>query len=336
MATVVQAVRRALKGYADGYEVELRLRHRDGHYVPMLARGYIQRDAAGRARRFSGVNSDLTERKRAEADRTLLVQERAAQQLRQFELAATDQALRLAEQHAQDLRSLLAERDRLLALLSHEIHQPLNNASAAIQGAQLALRDAQVAPGAAAALLERGAAVLGHVVATVNNTLAASTLLNSAASIPIQEAEVDTLIALALADVAASEGTRVHVARTTGGRTAEVNVALLRLALRNLLANALAYSPDGALVTVSAALTDEPLALVIEVRDLGEGIAPELLPTIFERGTRGPQAASVQGTGLGLYVVSRIVELHHGRIDVRPNEPRGSIFRIVLPQGRLD
>ena len=50
----------------DSYSVELRLRHRDGHYVPILSRGFVSRDAHGRALRLSGTNTDLTERKRAE------------------------------------------------------------------------------------------------------------------------------------------------------------------------------------------------------------------------------------------------------------------------------
>jgi diguanylate cyclase (GGDEF)-like protein/PAS domain S-box-containing protein len=50
----------------DTYSLEFRLRHRDGHYVPVLARGYVLRDEAGKALRISGVNTDLTERKRTE------------------------------------------------------------------------------------------------------------------------------------------------------------------------------------------------------------------------------------------------------------------------------
>ncbi|AXA90147.1 PAS domain S-box protein [Massilia sp. YMA4] len=50
----------------DGYSLEFRLRHRDGHYVPVLSRGYVLRDSSGRPVRMSGVNTDLTERKRTE------------------------------------------------------------------------------------------------------------------------------------------------------------------------------------------------------------------------------------------------------------------------------
>ncbi|QOL48972.1 putative bifunctional diguanylate cyclase/phosphodiesterase [Massilia litorea] len=55
-----------LPGTRDGYSLEFRLRHREGHYVPVLSRGYVLRDHSGRPLRISGVNTDLTERKRTE------------------------------------------------------------------------------------------------------------------------------------------------------------------------------------------------------------------------------------------------------------------------------
>jgi diguanylate cyclase (GGDEF)-like protein/PAS domain S-box-containing protein len=63
---VMAMLEETLAGQDNGYEVEFRLRHDDGHWVPVLSRGYILRDAAGRPVRISGTNTDLTERKRTE------------------------------------------------------------------------------------------------------------------------------------------------------------------------------------------------------------------------------------------------------------------------------
>lgn len=340
---VAQVFHDALKGRAEDYEVEMRMRHRDGHYVPMLMRGYILRNDQGRAIRVSGVNTDLSERKRAEADLEQLARAQADEQLRQLELAAAEQARNQAEQHAQGLVALLAERDRtigerdqLLALLAHEVRQPLNNASAAIQGAAMAMTDPQFSPDAARDRLDRAQLVLDQVANTVNNALSASILLTGTERITTREADIDTVIGLALADLGTQARARVRARRITSGRTAEINISLVRLALRNLLANALAYSPGDAMVELCVDLSDDPLALVFEVRDSGEGIAPELRPVLFERGSRGPQASAVPGAGLGLYVVAQVVALHHGSVEVLPNQPCGTVFRIVLPQGRLD
>ncbi len=65
-ATVRAYVDDLLPSARDGVSLEFRLRHRDGHYVPVLVRGYVSRDPSGRALRISGVNTDLTERKQIE------------------------------------------------------------------------------------------------------------------------------------------------------------------------------------------------------------------------------------------------------------------------------
>ncbi|HJV22444.1 MAG TPA: PAS domain S-box protein [Holophagaceae bacterium] len=65
-ATVAAALEASLQSGRESYEVEYRLRHKDGHYLPVLARGFILRDEAGRPHRISGTNMDLTERKAVE------------------------------------------------------------------------------------------------------------------------------------------------------------------------------------------------------------------------------------------------------------------------------
>ena len=65
-ARIATALDELLPGPRQAYSFEFRLRHRDGHFVPVLSRGYVLRDAAGKALRLSGTNTDLTERKRAE------------------------------------------------------------------------------------------------------------------------------------------------------------------------------------------------------------------------------------------------------------------------------
>jgi diguanylate cyclase (GGDEF)-like protein/PAS domain S-box-containing protein len=65
-AMIAEYLSELLPGSRDTYSLEFRLRHRDGHYVPVLSRGYVLRDDTGRAVRISGVNTDLTEQKRTE------------------------------------------------------------------------------------------------------------------------------------------------------------------------------------------------------------------------------------------------------------------------------
>jgi two-component system, OmpR family, sensor kinase len=110
-----------------------------------------------------------------------------------------------------------------------------------------------------------------------------------------------------------------------------MDAGLMRLAVRNLLANALVHSPPETPVLVRVSDSDDPLALVIEVCDEGTGIAPDLRPRLFQRGARGMHAQT--GHGLGLYIVRRVMEMHGGQVDQRNNQPSGSVFRLLIPQG---
>ncbi len=112
-----------------------------------------------------------------------------------------------------------------------------------------------------------------------------------------------------------------------------MNASLMRLALRNLVANARTYSPKDSSVVVRVSDSDDPLALVIDVCDQGPGIPPELLPRLFGRGARGDQVNNPFGHGLGLYLVRRIMEMHGGEVQVQPGTPRGLTMRLLIPQG---
>jgi signal transduction histidine kinase len=139
-----------------------------------------------------------------------------------------------------------------------------------------------------------------------------------------------------------AERERIFVSRSTALRTASMDMSLMRLALRNLLANALKYSPAGAPVRVHLADSDEPLALLIDVADEGPGIAAASLPHLFERGSHqqaasGSRGASkrdgaTHGLGLGLYIVRRVMELHGGSVVVLSNTPHGVTMRLSLVQ----
>jgi len=178
--------------------------------------------------------------------------------------------------------------------------------------------------------------LMGGILADIDNTLAVATLVAIDGPPKVIDTDVDTVVNIAIADMAAAERPRVGVVRQTATRTASMDPGLMRLALRNLLANALRYSPAGAAVTLTIADSDEPLALVFEVADQGEGIPAELLPRLFERGTQGFRSRHEPGHGLGLYIVRRIMEIHGGRVDLVRSDSRGTVMRIVLPQTFVD
>ena len=100
----------------------------------------------------------------------------------------------------------------------------------------------------------------------------------------------------------------------------------------NLLSNASKYSPEGAGVTFALARDGDEA--VIRVWDNGQGIEPEMLPRIFDLFVQGEQslARSQGGLGIGLTLLRSLVELHHGRVDAQSEGAgRGSTFTVTLP-----
>jgi two-component system OmpR family sensor kinase len=104
---------------------------------------------------------------------------------------------------------------------------------------------------------------------------------------------------------------------------------LLILAFRNLLDNALKYTTEQGQVQVRA--TDDGNMAEIEFADTGSGIPEDELPHIFEELYRGRQAKHVEGSGLGLTLVQRIVKLHGGDIIVRSRDQQGTVMTVRLP-----
>jgi heavy metal sensor kinase len=107
---------------------------------------------------------------------------------------------------------------------------------------------------------------------------------------------------------------------------------LLHRMVMNLIDNAIRDTPEGGRVTVS--LESRAAAVAIRIADTGAGIAPEVVPHLFERFYRGDKARSRQdgGFGLGLAIVKWIAELHNGAVEVASTPGAGSTFTVTLPR----
>ena len=265
---------------------------------------------------FVGMALDLARRREQE-------QQHALQALHDNQVAM--------ETAARAREVVASERSRTTRLLAHEVRQPLHNAAVALQSAMGTLAHSRD-PAEAARAIEQAQGVIRRVSATLDNTVAATALLGSEGRLSAVDTDLQVLIDLCLGDLPPESRARIRVDYRADARSAQLEPTLVRLALRNLLANATLYAPRDTPVDLRVLDSDQPLALVIEVADQGPGIQADLRERIFDEGVRGEQT-TVPGYGLGLHVVKRVARLHGGRIDWRPNEPHGSIFRLTLPQG---
>ena len=106
---------------------------------------------------------------------------------------------------------------------------------------------------------------------------------------------------------------------------------LLQMTITNLLENAIKYTPPGSPIEVR--LEKDKREVCLQVSDCGHGILDSEKSKIFTKFYRiGDEATRrTKGTGLGLYLTSRIVRQHKGRLTVKDNIPNGAIFQITLP-----
>ncbi|HEX4123425.1 MAG TPA: HAMP domain-containing sensor histidine kinase, partial [Tepidisphaeraceae bacterium] len=120
--------------------------------------------------------------------------------------------------------------------------------------------------------------------------------------------------------------------------SASFDAGKIRDSLNHLLLNAVKFTPDGGLITLSASHTDTTIA--IDVTDTGIGIAPECVPRLFEpfftgfdvsRHSSGHYQHNARGLGLGLSVVRAFIEMHGGTVEVESEVGRGSKFTIRWP-----
>jgi signal transduction histidine kinase len=111
---------------------------------------------------------------------------------------------------------------------------------------------------------------------------------------------------------------------------ARADVERLEQIVSNLIGNAVRHTPPGGLV--AAAAFAEPDAVRVEVRDTGEGIAPEVLARVFERFYRGSDAERRDGAGLGLALVKELTEAMGGSVEAVSTPGEGSCFAVRLPR----
>ena len=222
-------------------------------------------------------------------------------------------------------------KDDFLAVLAHELRTPLN----AVLGWTSLLRREGVTEGD----LRRGLEVIDRN-ARAQARLIEDVLEVSAMNLGKVEVRLDPIafgpvLSEALDAVRpAAEAKGVALRGEGAARDLMVlgDAERLLQVLHNLVGNAIKFTPGGGCVTVRTRVAEEVVAL--EVEDTGIGIAPDLLPHIFDQFTQGASRAAdrSRGLGLGLAIARHLIELHGGSIAAAsPGEGRGTTFTVRLP-----
>jgi signal transduction histidine kinase len=162
----------------------------------------------------------------------------------------------------------------------------------------------------------------------IENVLQFSRADRGASSVSLAAARVDTLlndIVDGFTPLAHSRRASI-VRRIEGGLTVPIDAEAFRQIMLNLLDNAVKYGPQGQTITVSAQC-DHGVAR-IAVEDEGPGVPPEDVERIWQPFYRLTRDTAVGGTGIGLAIIKKLVELHQGRVSIEPRESGGSRFAV--------
>ena len=225
---------------------------------------------------------------------------------------------------------LRQRQEQFLAGMSHELKSPL--ASVRLSLETLALRDPPAAQ--RGELVRRMLVELGRLQGAIGNVLDTSRLATSGARRVPEPLSLRDEVAAAVEEVAdfAAEGEVALDTAVPPGITVFADADGMRVVLRNLLHNAIKASPPGASVRVRAAAADG--AVTLEVKDSGTGFPSEEAGHLFEKFYRiqREERGRMQGTGLGLYLVRRHVELDRGTVQAMSAGPgQGATFTIRWP-----
>ena len=303
----------ALSGEED-YDTEFRVIHRDGTLRFIKANAIVQRNAQGEPERMIGINYDITQHKQAQA------------QLKQTN---------------EELARATRLKDEFLANMSHELRTPLN----AILGMTEVLQEevlGDINPQQQKALetVERSGS---HLLELINDILDVSKIESGQMELDCTSVSIHHLCQSSLSFIkqqALKKRIQLEIKLPVTLPEVVVDERRIRQVLINLLNNAVKFTPSGGRITLEVTFpvqNTEELSvknpLQITIIDTGIGIPPEKMKKLFQPFVQIDSALNRQysGTGLGLALVKRIVELHGGEVKVTSAEGLGSCFTIVLP-----
>ncbi|BAY64946.1 multi-sensor hybrid histidine kinase [Calothrix brevissima NIES-22] len=315
-------------------ETEFRIILADGKIRHLKAYGLVQRDSQGQIQRLIGIAYDISDAYRQAAQRKLA----------EMQLQQTNH--QLATSNAELARATRLK-DEFLATMSHELRTPLN----AILGLSEALQEEVFGvindkQRRSLQTIERSGQ---HLLELINDILDLSKIEAGQLELHYTQIAISPLCQASLTFIkqqALQKRIQLEVNIQPHLPKLMVDERRIRQVLINLLNNAVKFTPEGGRVTLevthqklaqAAEMTSAQNFIRIAVIDTGIGIAPKNLNKLFQPFIQIDSALNRQynGTGLGLVLVKRLVEIHGGKVGVSSELGVGSCFTVDLPCGNI-
>ncbi len=227
------------------------------------------------------------------------------------------------------IRRLETVRRDFISNISHELRTPLASLKALVE----TLRDTALDdPPATLRFLDRAETEVDSLTQMVQELLDLSSLESGRVPIRLQSVTVADILLPAL-ERFTPQAERAQISLTLnlprGLPPVLADPERIQQVVRNLIHNALKFTPAGGQITIMA--TPQEDEVHISVQDTGIGIAAQDLPRIFERFYKSDRSRQSGGTGLGLAIARHMIQAHGGQIWVRSKEHKGSTFTFTLP-----
>ncbi len=268
-----------------------------------------------------------------EMARALVVFRTNAIELMLSQRSLSQQASMLEEKLAQEQRLTQLQQD-FVSMASHEFRTPLT----VVDGqAQRLAKTGDRTP--AGEIIERAGKIRRAVLrmtTMMENFLNSARLIDGEAQLYFHPAEVELRAILGeVCQLHREIAPQSKILQRLGAIPLPVigDQKLLFQMFGNLISNALKYSPDGSLIAVDAHIEAEQVVVVVQ--DNGIGIPATDLAHVFGRYNRGANVSGIVGTGIGLYLVKLVVDMHGGRVTVESREGEGACFKVQLPMSRV-
>ncbi len=235
-----------------------------------------------------------------------------------------------AQEQTEALADLHRRKDEFLAMLSHELRNPLAPIANAVQLLRLQPNEAPLQQNART-IIERQVTQLTRLV---DDLMEVSRITSGKVELRLERVVVNAIVERAVETARPQIDQHKHeltVSLSPEPIWLYADAARLEQVVVNLLTNAAKYTDDGGRISLSVQQGGDEC--VLRVRDTGVGIAPELLPSIFDLFTQAERSLdrSQGGLGIGLALVQRLVELHRGRVEAISVLGQGSEFVVRLP-----